>query len=352
TKFHQVYLKAMMDRLFVAAGIIWNLAEFNSEQRAETTPHINAKGILTWDRKPKDSYRFYQANLLKVPYIQIGSKEWNVRTGFADAEGSLVCTQPVWVFSNQKKITLQLNGKEIGESETAEGIAKFDVPFADGLNHLLATATVNANKFTDQADINFNMLSQNLKSQSVPFKEVNISLGDNRFFFDETAAQTWIPEQEYKTGSWGYIGGNVYAVKGNTRTSFGSTKNILGTDLDPIYQTEREGIEQFRFDVPGGDYEVTLHFAELSSPASQRDSLAYNMGFGPPPEAFKDRIFNVSINDEEVLSGLSNAESLQPEHAVASKFHITVNDDKGITVAFKAIKGQTILNGIQLRKIR
>ena len=77
TDFHQAHLKDMMARPFVAAGIIWNLAEFNSEQRAETTPHINAKGLLTWDRKPKDGYRFYQANLLHTPYIQIGSKDRN-----------------------------------------------------------------------------------------------------------------------------------------------------------------------------------------------------------------------------------------------------------------------------------
>jgi beta-galactosidase len=352
TKLHQVYLKEMLDRPFVAAGIIWNLAEFNSEQRAETTPHINAKGILTWDRKPKDAYRFYQANLLNTPYIQIGSKEWTVRTGFATSDKALVCRQPVTVFSNQKKVTLKVNGKEVGASETTQGISTFDVPFVNGVNCLVATATGNVVETTDQADINFKLLSQNLKSQSLRFSEMNISLGDYRFFFDEKTAQTWIPEQEYKQGSWGYIGGKVYAMKGNTRMSFGSTKNIPGTDLDPIYQTLRTGIEQFKFDVPDGEYEITLHFAELLSPAKKGDSLAYNLGFGPPPEPFKDRNFNVSVNGKEVLPGLNNGEYLQPERAVATKHYVTATNNEGITVAFKAIKGETILNAIQLKKIR
>ncbi|MBD0294293.1 MAG: beta galactosidase jelly roll domain-containing protein, partial [Flavisolibacter sp.] len=243
TKFHQVYLKEMMDRPFVAAAMIWNLAEFNSEQRAETTPHINAKGVLTWDRKPKDAYRFYQANLLHTPYIQISSKEWSVRTGFEKDEKNPVCTQPVFIFSNQKQVTLKHNGKEVGTAETHEGVAQFDVPFVNGANHLLATATANGTGVTDQADINFDLLSQNLKSQSLPFKEMNVSLGDNRFFYDEKTAQTWIPEQEYKPGTWGYVGGKVYVMKGNTRTSFGSTKDILGTELDPVYQTQRTGID-------------------------------------------------------------------------------------------------------------
>lgn len=351
TKFHQVYLKEMMDRPFVSAAIIWNLAEFNSEQRSETTPHINAKGILTWDRKPKDAYRFYQANLLKTPYIQISSKEWNVRTGFATTETNLVCTQPVMVFSNQKRVTLQLNGKEVGTSETEQGIARFDVPFVNGLNHLLVTATANDLEITDQADINFKMLSQNLKNESLPFNEMNISLGDTRFFYDEKTAQTWIPEQEYKQGSWGYVGGNVYVMKGSTRTSFGSTKNILGTDLDPIYQTQRTGIEQFKLDVPDGEYDITLNFAELLSPAKGND-LAYNLGFGARAEEFKERSFDVVINDNKILSGFSNSEYLQPERAVAIKHTVSVNNNDGITVDFKAIKGETILNGIQVRRVR
>ncbi|MEO7767721.1 MAG: glycoside hydrolase family 2 TIM barrel-domain containing protein, partial [Ferruginibacter sp.] len=351
TILHQVYLKEMMDRPFVAGATVWNLAEFNSERRSETTPHINAKGLLTWDRKPKDGYRFYQANLLKAPYIQVGSKEWNIRTGFAVSENNLICTQPVTVFSNQKRVTLQLNGKQIGTVEAAQGIARFDVPFVNGLNRILATATTNGNEISDQADVNFSLLSQDLKSKRIPFKEMNISLGDKRFFYDEKTSQTWIPEQEYKPGSWGSVGGKVYAMKGNLRLSYGSSKNILGTDLDPVYQTARIGIEQFKFDVPEGDYEITLHFAELLAPTKEND-LIFNLGFGSPPEEFKERSFNISINGTEVLSGLNNGEYLQPEQAVATKHTISVNNNDGITVDFKAIKGETILNGIQIRKIR
>src|SRR5690606_23598382 len=116
TMYHQAYLKAMMDRPFVAAAMIWNLADFNSETRAESTPHINSKGILTLDRKIKDGYRFYQANLLKIPYLQIGTKEWNLRTGIAKSDTQLAHTQEVLVFSNQPTVTLKHNGKIIGNS--------------------------------------------------------------------------------------------------------------------------------------------------------------------------------------------------------------------------------------------
>ncbi len=350
TILHQSYLKDIMSRPFVAAGIIWNLAEFNSEQRAETTPHINAKGLLTWDRKPKDGYRFYQSNLLTSPYLQIGSKEWNARTGFANAETELTCTQPITVFSNQKKVTLQLNGKEIGTKETVQGIAAFDVPFVNGINEITASASENGHHVSDHTNIRFTLLSQNLRSLTLPFNEMNISLGDKRFYFDEKAGQTWIPEQVYKEGSWGYVGGQVFMVKGSTRTGYGTTKDILGTDADPIYQTQRTGIEQFRFDVPNGKYEITLHFAELLSPAKAND-LVYNLGSAAAPEEFKERSFDVLMNGQELLTHFNNSGYLEPLHAVSTKHTVILNSNEGITLDFKTLKGEAILNGIQLKRV-
>lgn len=351
TKLHQSYLRDMMRRPFVAAAMVWNLAEFNSEQRAETTPHINAKGLLTWDRKPKDGYRFYQANLLSRPFIQIGSKEWNARAGFANSSTTPSCTQPVTVFSNQNKVTLQLNGKEIGTAATVDGMASFDVPFVDGQNALTATASNGGVTITDHAEIRFTMLSQDLRNSSIPFTEMNISLGDKRFCFDEKTGQTWIPEQEYKPGSWGYTGGQVFTVRGSTRTGYGTTRHIIGTELDPVYQTQRTGIQQFRLDVPDGKYEITLLFAELLSRA-RAGELAYNLsGNAAPPEEFKERSFNVLINGQELISGLSNMEALEPLHAITSKHTVMVSNKEGILIDFKPLKGEAILNGIQVKRL-
>ena len=350
TILHQSYLKDIMSRPFVAAGMVWNLSEFSSEQRSETTPHLNAKGLLTWDRKPKDGYRFYQSNLLSRPYIQIGSKEWNIRTGFAKTETELTCTQPVTIFSNQKKVTLHLSGKEFATKETAQGLVTFDVPFSNGLNDITVTSSENGNVITDHAQINFTLLSQNFQSKALPFSELNISLGDKRFYFDDKSGQNWIPEQAYRSGSWGYVGGQSFIIKGSTRTGYGATKDILETEADPIFQTQRTGIEQFRFDVPNGEYEITLHFAELLSPAKANE-LVYNLGSNAPPEEFKERVFSVFINNQLTLNQLSNNQDLVPLHAFSSKHTISVNNNAGIIVDFKALKGEAILNGIQLKKI-
>lgn len=340
--FHQAYLKAIMDRPFVAAGMIWNLAEFNTAVRGETLPNINPKGILMYDRREKDPYRFYQANLLKTPYIQIGSKEWNRRSGFVQTDDSLFCRHPVQVFSNQPTVTLTLNGKPVGTADTRQGVALFTVPFVNGLNQLVATA--GGSPISDQATIEYSLLGQNLKNPKLPFDELNISLGDSRQFFDEKAGRTWLPEQAYKPQSWGYIGGQPFVQK-NSRVGFGSSRNIIGTDLDAIYQTQRTGIEQFRFDVPPSDYELVLHFAELLSKRTGTD-IAFNVGGRVVADDYKPRSFDVLVNGQEIISGLSNSQTLITDQPVAVKYAVSVQNQAGITVSFRARQGETILNGI------
>ena len=99
--FHQVYLNAILNRPFVAGAMAWNLADFNSETREETMPHINNKGLLTIGRKPKDTYFLYQGYLLKTPYLKIASSQWKQRTAVADS-GKLVSTQNIQVATNLK----------------------------------------------------------------------------------------------------------------------------------------------------------------------------------------------------------------------------------------------------------
>lgn len=353
TSYHEVYLTAMLERPFVAVGMIWNLAEFNSEERAETVPHVNNKGILTLDRKPKDAYRFYQANLLKVPYIQIGSKEWVLRGGFAVSDEDMYCVQPVQVFSNLPEVSFEVNGKSIGTSKPKNGIAVFDVPFQHGLNRLSVVGSSDGQlEVRDHAEIRFQLLPRDLRSKVLPFEQINVSLGDPRYFFDELNHESWLPEKAYEPGSWGYVGGEVFKMAKKGRQTYGSDKNILGTELDPVFATQRTGIEQFRFDVPDGDYELTLHFVELLS-SIQKEELVYNLSTDKAQDdGFEERVFDVAVNGIAFLTNLGNAEELVPERAVSSKIRLLVKDNEGIVIRFCPVKGEAILNGVQLRRVR
>ena len=128
--------------------------------------------------------------------------------------------------------------------------------------------------------------------------------------------------------------------------------NILNTDLDAIYATQLEGIEAFRFDVPDGTYRLTLHFAELRSDIVH-EALAYNLddenGSRTPSQ---ERTFSVSVNDNILFNKISNQEQLVPEKAVSFKTIAEAKNGTGISVTFTDIKGEAMLNGIQLQKIR
>ncbi|WP_240935537.1 glycoside hydrolase family 2 TIM barrel-domain containing protein [Hymenobacter sp. HDW8] len=348
--FHQVYLKAILERPFVAGSNVWNLAEFNSETRQEAVPHINNKSLLTGDRQPKDSYLFYQAHLLKTPFVKIGSRGWTLRAGTAATSDSLYCRQPVEVYTNQPAVQLLLNGRDLGTQPTEFGVARFQVPFSNGVNQL--RAQIAGQVVSDQIDINFQLLSPNLASAQLPFTELNVSLGDKRTFTDDRLHQVWVPEQAYTPGSWGYVGGKIYKQAGN-RVPYGSDRNILGTEYDAIYETQRLGLTQFRADVPDGEYEVVLHFAELEA-VPQGEQLVYNLagpGTNGNASSKQERAFSVLVNGQEVLPELSAKTYLLPLQAVSFKVTASARAKQGIRVDFKAQQGEAMLNGIQIKRL-
>jgi beta-galactosidase len=348
--YHQFYLKAMLERPFVAGSAIWNLADFNSEQRTDTDPHTNNKGIMTTDREPKDQYYFYQSHLIKTPFIKVGSRLRNLRSGISDSETALVHHEMVEIYSNQPEVSLKVNGNVMSSVKTDFNIAKFNVAFKDGINQLEAVTFVDGKEVVDFAEIKYIIIPQKLKSNLKEFSELNVSLGDPRFYMDKTLQQVWLPEQAYSAGSWGYIGGDIFKMKNSGRQSFGTDKNILETDYDAIYATQREDIKQFKLDVPDGKYELTLHFAELLSD-KEKEGLAYNLGNAAENDKLTERSFNVYVNGLKVIDQLGTKNELVPEVAYATKISVNVKNGTGLTIDFEKLKGKPILNGLQLRRI-
>ena len=348
TLYHKKYLAAIMARPFVAGGAMWCLVDFNSYNRIDAAPHTNTKGVATEERIPKDIYYYYQANLLKRPFIKIGSRNWKVRGGVADANGE--CLQPVEVYSNLPEVSMWLNGKLLGTQAVKDKTALFEVPFKDGLNDLKTRVVKDGINYEDFAEITFKLQSALLNDTIIPFKELNVSLGDTRFYADDKLQQVWLPEKPYTPGSWGYIGGHVFSMKNNGLQKFGTNKNILGTDEDPIYATQRVGLDDFKLDVPDGKYQVTLLFAELLS-NKERQASVYDLNNTVQKEENASRSFDVFINGAKVAERLGDDNYLEPERAFSIRYTIDVTDGKGIDVGFKAIKGESILNGIQVKRV-
>jgi len=343
--YHEVYLKAIMDRPFIAAGMAWNLADFNSETREETMPHINNKGLLTIDRKPKDLYRYYQSQLLSHPFIQIS--DWDHRAGYVDS-GSIFCTQSLDVFSNAESVELFLNGKSLGTKSQSDKRFSWQVPFVSGTNRIEAVMASGNQQYRDVRNVEFCLIPSQLNSE-VPFEQVNILLGAKRIYSEERSGLIWLPDQPYQPGGWGHIGGTAFQLASKARQGYGTDRNIRGTEDDPIYQTQQVGIQQYKMDVQDGHYELILHFAELTSD-EKKEALVYNLGQAENQQAAQERVFDISVNGVPVYRDFNVAGSYGALTAHSEKISVDVAGGKGIEIGFHAKQGEPILNAIQVIK--
>lgn len=370
-KFHQVYLNEILKRPFVSGAMAWNLADFGSESRDETMPHVNNKGLLSFSRQPKDTYFLYQAYLLDKPSLKILSADWKERTGVADS-GSNVVLQVVQVATNLPSAELLLNGKSLGRKTSIAHICEWQVPFSDGINRIEVvagtdmitnTAVLHVN---DVAEINFKVLPYYFNA-TAEFYPMHILLGAKRFFKDDQDV-IWMPDQVYRKGSWGHIGGQPYIAKSGM-APYGTDKNIKGTVNDPIYQTQQIDLKSYQMDVPDGNYELTMFFAELEG-GPAKEPLIYNL---PPANSAvqsvddfinikktipkktipvnSQRIFNLNINGQLFPEAINLAGDYGYATAVMKKIEINVTNGRGIVISFIPLQGKPVLNALQLRKI-
>jgi beta-galactosidase len=348
--YHKIYLKEILKRPFVAGAVIWNLADFSSEGRTETMPHINCKGLLTSDRKPKDVYYFYKAHLVKEPFIKIASDYWKLRSGVADSVHQSISVQPLEVYANFDSVELLLNGLPLGRKKTEDKSCLWDVPFVNGNNKLEAVAIYKGRRYSDFLNIEFQLIPWKLNDQVTPFKKINVLLGSERFYLDPINHQIWLPDQPYRMGSWGHIGGKPFKMKNSTKESYGTDSDILGTDDDPVYQTQNIGIERYRLDVPDGEYAVTLHFSELQG-GRKGEPFVYNLDSMADKEKSGERIFDVEINRSLVLEKFNIMQQFGIENKGAVTVTVSATGNNGIEILFRPHKGEPVLNALQVRKI-
>ncbi|RXK59932.1 DUF4982 domain-containing protein [Lacibacter luteus] len=344
TKLHQYYFTEMMKRPFVAAAMIWNLADFNSETRVESMPHINNKGLLEWDRTAKDPYYYYQAMLSKNAFIKIMGA--STIAGIADSS-NLICTRQVQVAANIDEVELILNGQTIGKKKTVDGLSEWQLPFKNGNNVIEVKGEFAGKMHSDKKIVTFLLQSHHF-DQVLKFEQLNILLGAKRYFVDDEKQQ-WIPDQPYKEGSWGFIGGKIFQIPNSNRLPYGTDKNIAGTNNDPVYQTQQIGIKKYRLDLPAGDYELTLHFAELLG--GQVKELPYNLTDPERIEPNGKRIFNVYINGNLLLDNFDIAAQYGSATAVSKKVKVSVTGNTGIEIDFRSVEGEPILNALQVKKL-
>lgn len=259
-KYVEHYLPIIEATPYIAGGAYWNFTDFSSAERAESMPHINNKGLLTADRRVKDVYYYFQSVWRNdIPVVHIAARDWPDRM-------TTERRQTIKVYSNRKRVELLVNGKSLGTKEPRNCLMLFDVELAAGSNTLTAYGWDEEGQRTeDTAVIRYRQAPRPATSMPADRWELAINVGSDCTYRSPSDGLTWLPDRTYTESGWGYVGGEARTTQGD----------IEATEETPLYQTMRAKLQSYRFDVPPGSYEVTLHWADKPK---KTEASAYLLG--------------------------------------------------------------------------
>jgi beta-galactosidase len=143
TAFHQEYWRVIEKHPYLAGGTIWNMFDFASFAKIGNSAHINKKGMLTFDRKPKDVFYFYQSVWTAEPMVRIAGHTHTHRR--VEAGKPL----PLEVFSNGEFVELFVNGKSQARRTKADGYV-WPVVLPEGYHRIRAVAFKEGIMVTDE----------------------------------------------------------------------------------------------------------------------------------------------------------------------------------------------------------
>jgi len=314
-------MKQIKERDFIAGSAIWSQFDFCNPYNEDTIQGMNQKGLMHYDRTPKDVFYMVKASYSDQPVVYIASREWNKRAGTDST-----MDQPLKVYSNLEKISLIVNGNDLGSKTPDQSCtAVWNVKFKPGKNVIEAEGLFQGQKISDNLEIDFHYVPQNL---SDGFDEISINVGSRAQFIDAQGI-VWMEDKSYTAGGWGYIAGQPRSLPDRARKS----SPILNTDDDPLYQRFLTGIDSYRFDVPDGQYELELRFADYEN---------------DQPEV---NVFDVTINGSKMIENLDLVQQVGSKTAFNKIFKITGENQNGIMIDFKSDKGLTVLSAVRIKKL-
>jgi N-acetylneuraminic acid mutarotase len=149
---------------------------------------------------------------------------------------------------------------------------------------------------------------------AAPFSFIRVNAGGGAY--TDTSGNTWSADTAFS-------GGGTYST----------TSTIAGTTDPTLYQTERtaqnSGSFTYTFAVPNGIYMLTLKFAEIYWTTSG------------------NRIFNVSLNGQQLLTNFDILTQTAPKTALDKTFVVNVKTGS-IGLSFTSIKDNAKVSAIQI----
>ena len=149
-EFHKSHWKQILERRWIAGSTVWIMFDFASDEKSGNNQHINQKGLVSFDRKPKDLFYFYQSEWSSKPMMYIVSHTWKERKGMRNVPTKLE------VFSNCDKAEVSLNGARL-PTKTGKPFV-WEVLYREGINKIEAVGHKGNVKVVDSLEINFSIV--------------------------------------------------------------------------------------------------------------------------------------------------------------------------------------------------
>lgn len=321
------YLPFIENTEWISGCAYWNFIDFNVAARQESMPRVNNKGLAYNNRIWKDVAYYFKAMWRKdIPVIRIASRDWEMRTGEINKP------QSIKIYSNMPEVELFINGQSIGCQKIANCHTVFNVILPEGISVLMAQGIKNGKTVQDAMTIQFKSLPNIAEGD-----ELAINVGSNCYFTSDISNLTWLPDQPYTAGGWGYVGGKAHST----------TSEIYNTLDGPIYQTWREGNWSYKIDAPIGEYEIELLIADVTKPAAQ---LANLLNKNKEEKHSGETRFHISICGKQVETNFSPIDGGKHRTAFKRRYIIR-NEHDHIVISAGAVKGEPFLAGIKVRKL-
>lgn len=321
------YLPFIENTEWISGCAYWNFIDFNVAARQESMPRVNNKGLAYDNRIWKDVAYYFKAMWRKdIPVIRIASRDWEMRTGEINKP------QSIKIYSNMPEVELFINGQSIGCQKIANCHTVFNVILPEGISVLMAQGIKNGKTVQDAMTIQFKSLPNIAEGD-----ELAINVGSNCYFTSDISNLTWLPDQPYTAGGWGYIGGKAHST----------TSEIYNTLDGPIYQTWREGNWSYKIDAPIGEYEIELLIADVTKPAAQLTNL---LNKNKEEKHSGETRFHISICGKQVETNFSPIDGGKHRTAFKRRYIIR-NEHDHIVISAGAVKGEPFLAGIKVRKL-
>lgn len=342
---HRHYHEVTRKLPWLAGVFIWTWSDFQRTSLGDCMGHLNNKGMVTNDRRPKDAYYQYRAWWNPQPMVRIAGHANPRRAGIAAADGTL--HERVRVYSSEDQVELTVNGIGQGARDVVDGCVEWACALRDGANRLVARSEHD----TDMVTVDVDLFPRDLRQWRRADQTLCINVGQCRCSYTDTwTGRVWMPDREYAPGGYGHVDGRYFRswpdMVAWDGIRDGVNRHVKGTADQPVFQSFLVGVTDYRADLPRGRYAVTLLFCE---PFDAETRLGARVPHGA--DRGGARVFDVKVQGTTVIEGLDCASRYGELSAVSETTIVDIDDDRGLCVELVPLRGLPVLNGLSVSRV-